>query len=83
MNTAKPRVTVFVRDNCHLCASVLAVVAAVCAELGESYLTHDVDSDANWQRQYTDLVPVTLVDDRQLAVFHLSPEALRAALQAS
>lgn len=39
-----PRVVLYVRDGCHLCASALDVVREVCAETGATWATVDVDS---------------------------------------
>ena len=37
------RVTLYTRPGCHLCDDARAVVAAVCAELGETYDEVDID----------------------------------------
>lgn len=74
-----PRVTLVSRVDCHLCDEARAVVAAVCAELGESFTELDVDADPALER-WTDEVPVTLVDGRQHDFWRVDPERLRAAL---
>ena len=56
------------------------MVAAVCAETGDSYTTRDVDADPELVRQYTDQVPVTFVDGPQHDFWRVDPVRLRAAL---
>ena len=74
------RVLVLTRQGCHLCDQAIEVVAAVCAESGDSYATRDVDTDPDLVRQYTDQVPVTFVDGEQHDFWRVDPVRLRAAL---
>lgn len=74
------RVVVLTRQGCHLCEQAIEVVAAVCAETGESYDTRDVDADPELRRLYTDQVPVTFVDGAQHDFWRVDPARLRAAL---
>ena len=75
-----PRVVLYSRPGCHLCAEAELVVAAVCAELGEEYVVVMIDDDAALQARFTDEVPVTFVDGRQHDFFRVEPGRLRAAL---
>jgi glutaredoxin len=74
------RVLVLVRDGCHLCEEVVAIVDAVCAETGTEYALRDIDADPELQQRYTDQVPVTFVDGRQHDVWRVDPARLRVAL---
>ena len=74
------RVLVLTRQECHLCEQAIEVVAAVCAESGDSYATRVVDTDPDLVRQYTDQVPVTFVDGEQHDFWRVDPVRLRAAL---
>ena len=74
------RVVVLTRQGCHLCDEAIAQVAAICAEIGETYSVVDVDSDPELQRRYTDQVPVTFVDGAQHDFWRVDPARLRAAL---
>ena len=74
------RVLVLTRQGCHLCDQAIEVVAAVCAESGDSYAIRDVDTDPDLVRQYTDQVPVTFVDGEQHDFWRVDPVRLRAAL---
>lgn len=75
-----PRVTMYGRVNCHLCDEARAVIARVCADLGEEYVEIDVDSDPELVRRFTDEVPVTLVDGQRHDFWRVSETRLRAAL---
>jgi glutaredoxin len=75
------RVVVLTRQGCHLCDEAITQVAAICAEIGETYGVVDVDSDPELQRRYTDQVPVTFVDGTQHDFWRVDPARLRAALQ--
>ena len=74
------RVLVLTRQECHLCEQAIEVVAAVCAETGDSYATRDVDTDPELVRQYSDQVPVTFVDGAQHDFWRVDPVRLRGAL---
>ena len=74
------RVVVLTRQGCHLCEQAIEVVAAVCAETGDSYATRDVDADPDLARRYTVQVPVTFVDGSHHDFWQVGPARLRAAL---
>ena len=74
-----PRVTIVVRDGCHLCVEAVTLAERVCAELGASFATRDVDGDPSLAER-TDHVPVTFVDGRRLAIWFLDERQLRDAL---
>lgn len=73
-------VTLIGKPGCHLCDEARTVVVAVCAERGVpwrelSILDDPTLAEAHWER-----IPVVLVDDRELAFWHITREQLRAAL---
>ena len=74
------RVAVLTRQGCHLCEQAIEVVAAVCAETGDSYVTRDVDAEPELVRQYNDHLPVIFVDGAQHDFWRVDPARLRAAL---
>lgn len=80
--SAEPRVTFYSRVGCHLCDDARAVVARVCAELGESFVEVDVDSDPDLEDRFGEEVPVTFVDGRQHDFWRVDEGRLRAALGA-
>jgi hypothetical protein len=76
-----PRVTLFTRPGCHLCDDARAVVAAVCADLGESFTEVDIDGDPELGRRYGEEIPVTLVDGVQHDYWRVDAARLRSALR--
>ncbi len=80
--SAEPRVTFYSRVGCHLCDNARAVVARVCADLGESFVEVDVDSDPDLEDRFGEEVPVTFVDGRQHDFWRVDEGRLRAALGA-
>jgi glutaredoxin len=75
-----PRVRILSKPGCHLCADAQAVVAAVCAELGETFEVVDVTTDPELFSQYGEQIPVTFVDGAQHDFWRVDPARLRAAL---
>ncbi|MCB0907136.1 MAG: glutaredoxin family protein [Nocardioidaceae bacterium] len=74
------RVTFYTRAGCHLCDVARAVLAQVCADLGESFDEVDIDTDPGLRERFTDEVPVTFVDGRQHDFWRVDESRLRAAL---
>lgn len=77
---AQARVVLLVREGCHLCDDAVEIVRAVCAETGATWTTLDVDSDPALRAQYSDHVPVTLVDGERHAFWHVDADALARSL---
>lgn len=75
-----PRVRIYGRAGCHLCEEARAVVARVCADLGEEFEEVDVDADPALLDRFSDEVPVTFVDGRQHDFWRVDEARLRAAL---
>ena len=78
MSTA--RVTLISKPGCHLCDEARTVIAAVTAELGESFVEVDVRSDPALLDRYVEMIPVTLVDGVQHDYWRVSAQRLRSAL---
>jgi glutaredoxin len=74
------RVTLYGRPGCHLCDDARAVIAGVCAELGEEFVEVDIDDDPAWRERFAEEIPVTFVDGRQHDFWRVDPQRLRAAL---
>ncbi|MBE7325539.1 glutaredoxin family protein [Nocardioides sp. Y6] len=74
------RVTLYGRPGCHLCDDARAVVERVCADLGESFVEVDIDSDEDLYDRFGEEIPVTFVDGRQHDFWRVDEARLRAAL---
>lgn len=77
---AAPRVTLVSRPGCHLCDDARAVIAAVTAELGETFVEVDLRSDPELLERYAEMIPVTFVDGVQHDYWRVSAHRLRSAL---
>lgn len=80
------RVTLYVRDGCHLCDGAREVVREVCADVGVGWAEVDIDADgdasvgAERRAQLSDLVPVVEVDGVQVGYWRIRAATVRAAL---
>ena len=77
------RVTLYAKPGCHLCDDARAVIAAVCAELGETFDEVDITAGPDAEelmRAYGEEIPVTFVDGRQHDFWRVDADRLRAAL---
>jgi glutaredoxin len=77
------RVTLYAKPGCHLCDDARAVVAAVCAELGEAFEEVDITAGPDAARltaTYGEEIPVTFVDGRQHDFWRVDADRLRRAL---
>jgi len=74
------RVTLYTRPGCHLCDDARAVVARVCADLGETFAEVDITTDDDLQDRFGEEIPVTLVDGRQHDFWRVDETRLRTAL---
>ena len=80
---ATPRITVVSRLDCHLCEVAESVVARVAGEAGVAWQSVDVDADPALLEEYSDLVPVILVDGRVHDYWRVDEARLRQVLAAA
>jgi glutaredoxin len=76
-------VRLYSKPGCHLCEDARAVVAEVCAELGETFEEVDITAGpdaAELTRLFGEEIPVTFVDGRQHDFWRVDAARLRAAL---
>ncbi len=74
------RVTLVTRVGCHLCQDAEAVLRRLSAELGFDYEELDVDADPARRGEYSDRVPVILIDGKEHGYWRVEEARLRAAL---
>jgi glutaredoxin len=74
------RVRLLSKPGCHLCDDARDVIAAVCAELGESYDEVDISTDPALMEHYSEQIPVAFVDGAQHDFWRVDPDRLRSAL---
>ena len=81
MSAAAPRITLLSRPGCHLCDDARSVIARVAAELGVTFEERDITLSADDLAQYSEMIPVTLIDGVQHDFWRVSEDRLRAALR--
>jgi glutaredoxin len=68
------------RAGCHLCDEASASLRRLRAELGFGYDELDVDADRDRRNEYSDRVPVILVDGREHGYWRLEEDRFRSAV---
>jgi glutaredoxin len=77
---ADHRVTLITRVGCHLCEQASATLVGLAAELGFAYVEQDVDADPALRAEYSDHVPVILLDGKEHGYWRVEEPRLRRAL---
>jgi glutaredoxin len=70
-----PRLVLYTREGCHLCAEALATLHRLRAELAFELHERDIDADEALLRAYFERIPVVELDGEELCEYHV-PEAL-------
>lgn len=73
-------VTLITRTGCHLCQEAERLLRRLRDELGYRYEELDVDADAARRDEYSDRVPVILIDGREHGYWRVEEPRFRAAL---
>lgn len=75
-----PRITLVDRVGCHLCVAAEETVEKVARATQNDWERVDVDSRPDLVEQFGDLVPVVLVDGREVGHWTISEDSLVRAL---
>jgi glutaredoxin len=73
-------VTLVTRAGCHLCEVAETTLRRLRDELGYAYAELDVDADPALLAEYSDRVPVILLDGREHGYWRVEQARLRKAL---
>lgn len=81
---AAAQITVYTRDDCHLCDEAIETIERVVASLPQSVDidTVDVDADPDLRERYGERVPYVTVDGQPRFKYRVDPDDLRAILTA-
>ena len=71
------------RPGCHLCDEARTVISRVAADLGVPWEERDITQSERDLQDYSEMIPVTLINGVQHDFWHVSEERLRAALAAA
>ena len=80
MSASDHQVTLITRVGCHLCDDASALLRRLAGELGFGYDEIDVDADRDRRNEYSDRVPVILIDGREHGYWRVEEARFRAAL---
>jgi glutaredoxin len=77
------QVTVYTRENCHLCAAAIDTVERVVASCSRPVEvdTVDVDDDPDLRERYGERVPYVTVDGRAQFKYRVDADELRVLLR--
>jgi glutaredoxin len=74
------RVSLLVRQGCHLCAEARVVVERECAAAAVEWREVDVDAHERLAERYGEEVPVVIVDNQVVGFWRIDADRLRSAL---
>jgi glutaredoxin len=78
--SARHEVTLITRVGCHLCEVAETQLRALAAELGFGYREVDVDASPALRDEYSDRVPVIVLDGKEHGYWRVEEQRLRRAL---
>lgn len=74
--TSTPRLTLYYREGCHLCESMLRALRGLQPRLGFELTLVDIDREAQLRQRYDEWVPVLSGEDGEICHYHLDEQAL-------
>jgi glutaredoxin len=77
---ADHRVVLLTRAGCHLCEAAAAKLRELAAELSFRYGEVDVDADRVLREEFSDRVPVILIDGKEHGYWRVEEARFRRAL---
>ena len=74
------QVTLITRAGCHLCETAEQLLRRLSGELGFAYREVDVDAVAKLRAEYSDRVPVVLIDGKEHGYWRVEEPRFRKAV---
>lgn len=75
------RVRLLTRSGCHLCEDAERIVERTCASHGATFDLVDVDTDPALRAEYSDHVPVLVIDGKVRSYWFVDQDALARCLE--
>lgn len=72
----KSRLTVYIREGCHLCEAFLDELLPLAQHLGLEYELIDVDSSLQLEAKYGQRVPLLVADEVVICEYFIDPAKL-------
>jgi glutaredoxin len=79
---SRPRVSLITRQGCHLCEEAESALRRLAGELEFDLTLVDVDSDRALANEYSDRVPVIMIDGAEHGYWQLEEDRFRATIAA-
>ena len=76
MEQNAPKLTLYYRENCHLCDDMWQHLREIQADREFEFKPVDVDSRPELQQRFGTLIPVLVGSDRIICNYYLDPVAL-------
>ena len=74
-------ITLYTRPGCQLCESIEQVIVRVRRDIDFDFVKRNILDDPADLKTYGELIPVVLVDGREVACYRMAESQLIAALQ--
>jgi len=71
-----PTVSVYLREDCHLCEALLDELHQLQGRWRFDILTHDIDRDPVLRARFHTRVPVVVIDEEEVCEYFLDPARL-------
>ena len=81
MSPREHDVTLITRVGCHLCETAEQTLRRLAAELGFGYQEVDVDAEDARRHEYSDRVPVILIDGKEHGYWRVEEARFRKAIK--
>lgn len=76
MNRKPVQLTLYYREGCHLCETMLQALRGLQSRLGFVLLRVDIDREASLRQRYDEWVPVLCQGERELCHYRLDERAV-------
>ena len=75
-------ITLYTKPGCHLCEAVEQVIDHLRRDIPFDLIKRNILDDPTDLKTYGEMIPVVLVDGREIARYRMTEAQLRTALQA-